>query len=130
MQAKGEFEVKLTPQDDTAIESPLGRMAIDKQFRGDLEAASKGQMLAVMTAVQGSGVYVAIEKVTGTLQGRKGSFFLHHTGVMERGASQLDVTVVPDSGTEELEGLSGKMQIIVADGKHAYAFEYTINKTS
>ncbi len=130
MQAKGEFEVTLTPQDDKAIDSPLGRMAIDKQFHGDLEATSKGQMLAVMTAVQGSGVYVAIEKVTGTLQGRKGSFFLHHTGVMERGASQLNVTVAPDSGTEELEGLSGKMQIIIADGKHSYEFEYSINKTS
>ena len=130
MQAKGEFEVKLAPQDDTAIESPLGRMTIDKQFHGDLEAISKGQMLAAMTAVQGSGVYVAIEKVTGTLQGRKGSFFLHHTGVMKRGASQLNVTVVPDSGTEELEGLSGTLQIIVADGKHSYEFEYAINKTS
>jgi len=130
MQAKGEFEVKLAPQDDTGIESPLGRMTIDKQFHGDLEGISKGQMLAAMTAVQGSGVYVAIEKVTGTLQGRKGSFFLHHTGVMERGASQLNVTVVPDSGTEELQGLSGTLQIIVADGKHAYEFEYAINKTS
>ncbi len=130
MQAKGDFEVKLAPQDDTAIESPLGRMTIDKQFHGDLEATSKGQMLSAMTAVQGSGVYVAIEKVTGTLHGHEGSFLLHHTGVMTRGIPQLSVTVVPDSGTKELEGLSGKMAIIIADGKHSYEFEYAINKTS
>ncbi|MBS1790952.1 MAG: DUF3224 domain-containing protein [Acidobacteria bacterium] len=126
--AKGDFEVKLAPQDDKAIDSPLGRMTIDKQFHGDLEAASKGQMLSAMTAVRGSGVYVAIEKVTGTLQGRKGSFLLHHTGLMTRGAPQLTVTVVPDSGTEELEGLTGKMTILIADGKHSYEFEYSINK--
>lgn len=133
MHAKGEFDVKLAPQDDKAVDSasgsPIGRMLIDKQFHGDLEAVSKGQMLAVMSQVQGSGVYVAVEKVTGTLQGRKGSFFLHHSGVMTRGVPQLTVTVVPDSGTEELEGLSGNMAIIVANGKHSYEFEYSLNKT-
>ena len=127
--ASGTFEVKLTPQDDKSGDATLGRMTIDKQIHGDLEATSKGQMLTAGTAVTGSGVYVAVEKVTGTLHGRKGTFILHHTGVMTRGAPQLTITVVPDSGTGELEGLTGKMNIIIADGKHSYEFEYTLPKT-
>lgn len=103
-------------------------MTIDKQIHGDLEGTSKGQMLTAGTAVTGSGVYVAIEKVSGTLHGRKGTFILHHTGVMTRGAPQLTITVVPDSGTGELEGLTGRMMINIADGKHSYDFEYTLPK--
>ena len=127
--ATGTFEVKLTPQDDKSSDTTLGRMTIDKQIHGDLEGTSKGQMLTAGTAVTGSGVYVAVEKVSGTLHGRKGTFILHHTGVMTRGAPQLTITVVPDSGTGELEGLSGKMNIIIAGGKHSYEFEYTLAKT-
>lgn len=129
MNANGTFEVKLTPQDDKSNDTTLGRMTIDKQFHGDLEAVSKGQMLSAMTAVQGSAGYVAIEKVSGVLQGRRGSFVLQHSGTMNRGAPELVVTVVPDSGTDELVGLSGKMTIKIADGKHFYEFEYTLAKT-
>lgn len=121
--ATGTFDVKLNPQ---ASDAPLGRMSIDKQFHGDLEATSKGEMLAAMTAVKESAGYVALEKVTGTLAGRHGSFSLQHSGTMNRGVPQLSVTVVPDSGTEELQGLTGKMTIDVADAKHSYSFEYTL----
>jgi hypothetical protein len=126
--ATGTFEVKLTPQaqDDKTEDANLGRMLIDKQFHGDLEGTSKGQMLSAMTSVKGSAGYVAIEKVTGKLHGRSGTFVLQHTGTMNRGVPQLSVTVVPDSGTGELTGLSGKMNIIIADGKHSYEFDYTL----
>ena len=124
--ATGPFEVKLTPQHDN-LDPTLGRMTLDKQFHGDLEATSKGEMLTGATPVQGSGVYVAIEKVTGTLQGRRGAFLLHHTGIMHKGAPQLTITVVPDSGTEQLTGLSGTMTIQIADGKHSYTFDYKLD---
>jgi hypothetical protein len=125
--AKGTFEVKVTPQAPEDKDDPsLGRYTIDKQLHGDLEATSKGQMLTAGTSVKGSAGYVAIEKVTGTLRGRSGSFVLQHLGTMTQGVPQLSVTVVPDSGTGELAGLTGKMNIIIADGKHSYEFEYTI----
>jgi hypothetical protein len=127
MHAEGTFDVKLTPQPEDKSEGlTLGRMLIDKQFHGDLEAASTGQMLTGMTAVQGSGAYVAIERVTGTLHGRRGSFILHHLGLMVRGAPTLKVTVVPDSGTGELVGIAGTMTIVIADGKHSYDFAYSL----
>jgi hypothetical protein len=128
--ATGAFEVKLDPQkpDGKFEDATLGRMTIDKQFHGDLEATSKGQMLTGMTSVKGSAGYVAIERVTGTLNGRNGTFVLQHTGTMNRGTPQLSITVVPDSGTGQLEGLSGKMAINIADGKHSYDFEYTLPK--
>jgi Protein of unknown function (DUF3224) len=123
--ATGTFEVKMTPQE--APESPgVGRMLLDKQFHGDLEATSKGQMLAAMTEVKGSAGYVAIEQVTGKLKGRTGTFVLQHNGIMNRGEPKLSITVVPDSGTGELAGLSGKMEIIMEGGKHSYVFEYTL----
>jgi hypothetical protein len=126
--AKGTFDVKLTPQvaESNAADALLSRMTIDKQFHGDLEATSQGQMLAAGTAVKGSAGYVAIEKVTGTLRGRSGSFVLQHTGTMDRGAPTLSVTVVPDSGTGEFVGLIGKMNIVIAEGKHSYEFEYAL----
>ena len=125
--ATGLFDVKLAPQaDSVAEEAGLGRMTIDKQFHGDLEGTSKGQMLAAGPTDKGSGVYVAIEKVTGTLHGRRGSFALQHRGVMTRGAQHLEISVVPDSGTGELVGLSGTMMITIADGKHSYEFDYAI----
>lgn len=130
-QASGTFEVKLTPQtqDDPAADATLGRMVIDKQFHGALEAVSKGQMLTAITAVDGSAGYVAIERVSGTLQGRPGTFVLQHSGAMTRGEPQLTITVVPDSGTDQLAGLAGRMTITIADGKHSYDFEYTLADT-
>ncbi|MFL6256565.1 MAG: DUF3224 domain-containing protein [Pyrinomonadaceae bacterium] len=126
--ASGTFEVRLSPQvDGEAGGVSVGRMLIDKRFSGDLEATSKGQMLAVRTAVEGSAGYVALELVTGTLNARTGTFVLQHTGTMKRGAQQLSVTVVPDSGTGELEGLAGRMEIVIAEGKHSYHFDYTLD---
>jgi hypothetical protein len=126
--ASGTFEVKLNPQDQGA-EMPVGRMQIDKQFQGDLAGTSKGQMLMASSgSVKDSAGYVAIEKVTGTLNGRRGSFYLQHNGVMTRGVGELAITVIPDSGTDELAGLRGKMNIIIAGGKHSYEFEYTLGE--
>jgi hypothetical protein len=105
----------------------VGRMSIDKQFHGDIEGASKGQMLTAGTSVKGSAGYVAIERVSGTLHGRNGAFILQHSGSMTRGKPQLKITVVPDSGTEQLAGLSGGMTIKIENGKHFYAFEYTLD---
>jgi hypothetical protein len=128
LRATGPFEVKLTPQPpyNTDPESLLGRMSLDKQFHGDLEATSKGEMLTAMSAVKGSAGYVAMERVTGALKGRKGSFALQHSGTMARGAQQLVITVVPDSGEGDLRGLEGKMSIEIADGKHSYVLEYLL----
>jgi predicted flavoprotein YhiN len=124
----GSFEVKLNPQTDDQVGDPtVGRLSIDKQFHGDLEAHSKGQMLAVRTEVEGSAGYVAMERVVGTLAGREGSFALQHSGTMTRGAAQLTINVVPDSGTGELAGLSGAMTINIAEGQHSYDFEYTLD---
>ncbi|HYX25447.1 MAG TPA: DUF3224 domain-containing protein [Thermoanaerobaculia bacterium] len=125
--ASGTFEVKLTPQAQDAG-APVGRMAIEKQLHGDLEATSKGEMLAVSTSVKGSAGYVAMEQVRGTLQGRSGTFALQHTGTMTRGTPELSITVVPDSGTDQLVGLSGRMTIQIADGKHSYDFEYMLEE--
>ena len=126
--ASGTFEVKLNPQapEDTVGDPTVGRMSIDKQFRGDLEATSKGQMLVAGTDIKDSAGYVAIERVIGTLHGHNGMFALQHSGTMTRGTPQLRVTVVPDSGTAELVGLAGKMTINIVDGKHFYEFEYTL----
>ncbi len=126
--ASGTFDVKLIPQppDDKAEPSPIGRMSIDKQLHGDLEATSKGQMLAFSTDVNGSAGYVAMERVTGALHGRSGSFVLQHSATMNRGAPQLSITVVPDSGTGELVGLTGNFDIKIVDGKHFYEFQYTL----
>jgi hypothetical protein len=125
--ASGTFEVKLNPQLDEGVGDPtVSRMSIDKQFNGDLEGTSKGQMLAAGTDVTGSAGYVAMERVTGKLGGRNGTFALQHSGTMTRGAPQLTITVVPDSGTDQLVGLWGKMKINIVEGKHFYQFEYTL----
>lgn len=128
MQAAGQFDIKLTPQPPAPGIEPagLGRMTIDKQFDGDLVAHSLGEMLAIRTAVPGSAGYVAMERVEGSLNGRKGSFVLQHSGTMNRGASSLVLTVVPDSGTGELEGLAGAMTIEITSGKHYYNFDYQL----
>lgn len=126
--ARGTFEVKLNPLPayESAEAALLGRRSIDKQFRGDLEATSTGEMLSAGTAVRGSAGYVAIEHVRGTLGGRSGTFVLQHSGTMTRGVGQLAVSVVPDSGTGELVGLAGTMAIIVDRGAHSYEFDYTL----
>jgi hypothetical protein len=124
----GEFEVKITPQpgDKGEASSGLGRMSLDKQFRGDLAGTSKGEMLTAMTATQGSAGYVAVERFAGTLAGKAGSFMLQHSGTMNRGAQSLSVSVVPDSGTGELAGIEGRMSIRIEDGKHFYDFDYSV----
>jgi hypothetical protein len=129
--ASGTFEVKVTPQatDGKAESAPFGRMSIDKQFHGDIEGTSRGEMLTAGTDVEGSAAYVAIERVSGRLKGRSGTFVLQHSGTMTRGAPQLTITVVPDSGTGQLAGLAGRMSITIADGKHSYELEYTITET-
>ncbi len=127
--AAGPFNVKITPQQpdsDIAKAANLGRMTIDKQFHGDLEATSKGEMIAAQTEVKGSAGYVAIERVTGTLKGKKGRFVLQHNATMTRGVPSLNIIVVPDSGTGELKGIAGKMNIIIAPGgAHSYEFDYS-----
>jgi Protein of unknown function (DUF3224) len=128
--ASGTFEVKLAPLEPyNTADGTLGRMSIDKQFHGDLQGTSKGEMLSAATAVKGSGAYVAIERVSGTLNGRSGTFALQHNGTMTRASPQLTVSVVPDSGTGQLTGLAGKMTIKITDGKHFYEFEYTLAET-
>lgn len=128
--ATGPFDVKMTPQKpDNPIEEAanIARMTGDKQWHGDLEGTSKVVMLATAPDAKGSGVYVALERVTGTLKGRSGSFVLQHTGIMDRGTPTLTILVAPDSGTGQLAGLTGKMMInIAAGGKHSYDFEYTL----
>jgi len=125
--ATGPFEVKLTPQPPEGEPTTLRRMTVDKQFHGELEAVSQGQMLSVTARTKGSAGYVAMEIVNGTLGGHRGTFVLQHSGTMNRGQPQLSVTVVPDSGTGELRGLSGSMKIrIEPGGNHFYDFDYQI----
>ena len=125
MHATGPFEVTLTPQDDK-IDPTLGRMTIDKHFHGDLEGYSKGQMLSAATGTKGSAGYVAIEVISGTLNGHTGTFTLQHAGSMNRGRPSLLITVVPDSGTGQLVGLTGSMTINIVDGKHTYDLNYSL----
>jgi Protein of unknown function (DUF3224) len=127
--AAGPFEVKLAPleptwPDEAAI---LGRLSIDKRYTGDLNATGQGEMLSAGTGVQGSAGYVAIEKVTGTLHGREGTFTLQHSATMNRGAPSLSITVVPDSGTGALTGIAGTMLIIIENKQHSYIFDYTLD---
>lgn len=129
--AKGPFDVKLAPRalafDDSDDGAARGRMSLDKQYHGDLEASSKGEMLSAMTGTQGSAGYVAIEKVVGTLGGRRGTFVLQHFATMTRGTPRLEIIVVPDSGTGDLAGLGGTMNIVIAEGgKHFYELDYAL----
>jgi hypothetical protein len=130
--ASGIFEVTLIPQGepDTAPGAALGRMSIDKQFQGDLAGVGKGEMLTAMTDVTGSAVYVAVERVTGTLHGRQGSFTFQHVGSSYRGAQQLTIAVVPDSGAGELAGITGELSLNIVDGKHFYTFEYSLPESA
>ena len=129
MKVSGEFEVKLNPIEgysEGVNGISLNRMSIDKTFYGELNATSKGEMLSARTSVKGSAGYVAIEQVSGQLSGKKGSFVLQHYGMMNKGEQTLILEVVPDSGTGELKGLSGEMQINIEDGKHFYEFEFRL----
>ena len=129
MHASGPFDVKTNPIDDKSPDPLLGRFSLDKQYHGDLDGTGAGQMLTAGTAVKGSGAYVAIEKVSGSLKGRTGTFVLQHTGSMTGGNFQLNIAIVPDSGTGQLVGIAGKMTItIAAGGKHSYDLEYTLPK--
>ena len=131
-QVKGEFDVKRSPEDacDMGDGVVAGHVRFDKRFHGALDAVSVVHMLAVGTAVPGSAGYVAVERLSGTLRGRAGTFFMQHSGVMDRGTPSLSLQVVPDSGTGELTGLSGRMAIDIVDGKHYYNFDYTLHEAN
>lgn len=126
MQAKGEFEVTRMPQEELDIGggASIGHSRFDKRFHGPLDAASVVHMLAVMAPTPGSGAYVAIERIEGTLDGLRGSFHVQHNGTMDRGKPTLDITVIPDTGTGDLVGLHGRIAIDIVDGKHFYTFDY------
>ena len=128
-QIKGEFEVKRSPEApcDLGDGVQAGHFRFDKRFHGDLDAVSVVHMLAAMTQTEGSGAYVAIERIAGTLEGRSGAFLTQHSGVMDRGVPSLSLTVVPDSGSDGLEGLRGSMKIDIVDGKHYYTFDYAFD---
>ena len=128
-QAKGEFEVKRIPQEELDIGggASVGHSRLDKRFHGPLDATSVVHMLAVMSKVPGSGAYVAMERIEGTLDGRRGSFYAQHNGIMDRGKPSLSLTVVPDSGSDALTGLRGNIAIDIVDGKHYYTFDYELD---
>lgn len=122
--AIGTFEVTMQPL--SAPDALPGRMALDKRFHGDLSGVGKGEMLTALTSTAGSAGYVAIEQITGTLHGRRGSFIFQHNGIMNRGAQQLSIVVVPDSGAGQLTGIAGVFSLTIVDGKHQYTFDYTL----
>ncbi len=127
MRATGPFQVKLTPQPaEEGADPSLARMTIAKEFHGALEGTSRGQMLSAGTPIPNSAAYVAIERVSGVLDGRRGAFTLQHHATMTRGTPSLAINVVPDSGTDELQGLSGTMHIVIEAGKHSYVFDYSL----
>ncbi len=126
--AEGSFDVKTTPiaADEATTGTSLGRFSLVKQYHGDLEGAAKGEMLSAGDPASGNAGYVAIEQVNGVLAGHSGSFALQHVGVMEGGKYKLTITVVPGSGTAQLAGLAGTLNIVIADGKHNYTFDYSL----
>jgi hypothetical protein len=126
--AAGPFDVTVTPEDNDAPPelTALGRMTLAKRYHGDLDAGAAGTMLTAMSPTPGSALYVAVERVSGTLHGRRGTFALGHRGVMERGAQSLQITVVPDSGTDELTGIAGELRIRIEGKAHFYELQYTL----
>jgi hypothetical protein len=124
--ATGTFEVQTQPQVQDDPAQGLGRLGLDKQFSGDLVGMGKGVMLTAMASTPGSGAYVAVERVTGKLHGREGTFLLQHAGTMANGSQQLAINVVPDSGTGALAGIAGQLDIRIENGRHFYEFEYTV----
>ncbi|MET3929335.1 DUF3224 domain-containing protein [Lysobacter soli] len=127
-QVKGEFDVKRNPEGgfDLGGGAVAGHFRFDKQFHGALDATGIVHMLAVGTQVDGSAAYVAVERIDGSLDGLRGAFLTQHNGTLDRGVPTLSLTVVPDSATGELEGLRGRMQIDIVEGKHYYTFDYEI----
>lgn len=127
-QARGTFVVSITPQssDGTPEDTVLGRMSIAKTFSGDIAGTSTGEMLTAMTGTKGSAVYVAVERVRGSIGGREGAFALHHQGISDRGEQQLSIMVVPDSGSGALTGLTGSMSLVIANGVHSYELTYRL----
>jgi len=128
--AKGTFEVKVTPvkDDDASIVEGMGRLTLNKTWSGELVGTSKGQMLGYSDKAQTTGGYVAMEVFTGTVNGKKGSFALQHVGTMEKGKFAINVEIIPGSGTADLTGITGKLEIIIADGKHSYELAYSLPK--
>lgn len=126
--ASGRFDVKLAPEplSEAAVDSGLGRLSLDKRFHGDLDAVSQGEMLSFRSAEPGSAGYVAMERVQGSLHGRKGGFVLQHSATMTRGEAEQTIMVTPDSGTGELSGISGRLRITITAGEHFYDFDYTL----
>jgi hypothetical protein len=126
--AAGSFTVTIRPlqKPEVTAGSSLGRMSVEKQFVGDLVASSRGEMLTAMTDIAGSAAYVAIERVSGVLQGRRGSFVFQHSGTMAHAVQRLSITVVPDSGVDKLAGIDGSFTINIVDGQHFYEFDYTL----
>ena len=125
MTARGSFEVRTNPQPLDTDGGPFGRLYLDKKYHGDLVATAKGHMLGVQPK-EGSGAYVVLEQITGTLNGRRGTFMLQHAGHMKGGSMTMTAMIVPDSGTEELLGIAGRLTITITDGKHSYTLEYTL----
>lgn len=126
--ARGTFSVEMKPHSapEPVDGVSLGRMSLDKKFEGELEGTGQGEMLTALTPIKGSAGYVAIERFTGTLHGRSGSFVFQHSGTMNQGVPQLSIAVVPDSGTEALLGIAGTFTLNIVDGQHLYEFEYTL----
>lgn len=130
MHVSGGFEVQMESKEtrDAGDGIVTGRSSLEKTFEGEMEGTSEGTMLTAMTGVPGSAGYVAIERFRGTLAGRSGTFVLQHSGTMEKGDEGLSITVVPDSATGELEGLSGRMAIEQVNGRHRYSFEFDLGQ--
>ncbi len=128
LQARGTFTVTITPQPhvDGVGNASIVRMALQKLFAGGLAGIAQGQMLAVRTETQGSAGYVAMDHFTGMVDGRHGGFSLQHSGTMTRGTPSLSVTIIPDSGTDELVGIAGSLAIDIRDGQHFYDLAYTL----
>ncbi|CAN5267966.1 hypothetical protein BH10PSE1_BH10PSE1_14810 [soil metagenome] len=126
-QTTGTFDVRITPvqpASDAAPDAP-GRMLLAKTFQGGMEGVGAGEMLATM-GPERSGAYVALERVTGSVDGRSGSFALVHKGLMDKGAQDLSIVIVPGSGTDDLTDISGVFHLTIADGEHRYVLEYSL----
>jgi hypothetical protein len=125
MHAKGSFDVNITPQ-ESAPDAPVARMRLYKEFHGDLEAVAHGEMTAAHEPLTGAGVYVAIDRVTGTLHGKSGSFLIAHRGIRNVDGQELSIVIVPGSGTGQLTGITGSVGIEILEKKHFYTMDYEL----
>jgi len=123
--AKGSFDVTITPQ-ESAPDAPVARMLLYKEFHGDLEAIAHGEMMAAHEPLTGAGVYVALDRVTGTLQGRSGSFLMAHRGIRNADGQELSIVIVPGSGTGQLTGITGTVGIEIVGTEHFYTVQYEV----